>query len=179
MQQNRDYNVDMLNLYFKEKNFNKEQIQELLNTNPFGEDFCNWEKNYLFQNKLIATVLKKNHLININDKIQEITINKECCIGKHLFNDIEYKEININNDLNNIRNYGKLVLIRHQFKGEVKFLQNLNNKKNSFIKVICTNDYNRYTEMIELYKYLKKSIENLSLTCEDKNNLKICIIKKA
>ena len=179
MQSNRDYNCDMLKLYFKENNFNKKQIQELLNNNPFGENFCNWEKNYLLQNKIIATELKKNRLINSNNKIQEITINKDCSIGKHLYNDVEYKEIDINNNLSNIKSYGKLVLIRSQFKGEVKFLRDLGSKNIPFIKATCTDDYDRYNELIELYKYLKKYIEDLKLIIKEQNELKICIIKKA
>ena len=34
-----DYDVEMLRLYFKEKNYSKEKINELLDSNPFDKKY--------------------------------------------------------------------------------------------------------------------------------------------
>lgn len=34
-----DYDVEMLRLYFKEKNYSKEKINELLDSNPFNKEY--------------------------------------------------------------------------------------------------------------------------------------------
>ena len=34
-----DYDVEMLKLYFKEKNYSEEKINELLDSNPFNKEY--------------------------------------------------------------------------------------------------------------------------------------------
>ena len=93
-----DYDVEMLKLYFKEKNFTKDQIEILLADNPFNKEYVNWEQQVKYNNKTIIQVIKKLNLINSVCPIQEITNHKDNCLSSFLINDCEVKTLN-----NNIR----------------------------------------------------------------------------
>ena len=81
-----DYDVEMLRLYFKEKNYSKEKINELLDSNPFNKEYMEWIKSRNLTGKDLARVIIKNHLINKDTNIQEITSHENDRVSKYLFN---------------------------------------------------------------------------------------------
>lgn len=81
-----DYDVEMLKLYFKEKNYSEEKINELLDSNPFNKEYMEWIKNRNLTGKDLARVIIKNHLINKDTNLQEITSHENDRVSKYLFN---------------------------------------------------------------------------------------------
>ena len=65
-----DYDVEMLRLYFKEKNYSKEKINELLDSNPFDKKYMEWLKNRnLTEREKVETLLD---LLFNNEEIKNI-----------------------------------------------------------------------------------------------------------
>jgi hypothetical protein len=167
-----DYDVEMLKIYFKEKNFNPEDIEKLLNDNPFNKEYMIWLKQRNNSGKCLAIQLKKNFMINKNINIQEIVPHNMDNIGKYFINNVNNSICHINQDINKVKIIpNNLILVRGKFPNQGIFLQKLVERKNPFIICECTKDYNYYI-------YLKEYINNNCELCEDFNlNHKICILK--
>lgn len=173
-----DYNVEMLRLYFKEKNFSKEDISKLLNSNPFNEDFVIWENQKLQSNKIFSNILKQNSFININTKIQEITIHENNSVGKYLQNDIDYIKCSINKNINSTKLRNNLVLIKELFPNEKQFLIKLSTHNIPFIAGVCSRNFDYYYKALTFYKNLAKEIKGSQLYEFQIKQNKTCILKR-
>ena len=91
------YYNKMLDLYFKEKNYTKEEIEKILDENPFDSNFSHWESNILFEGKLFSNSLKKNGIVGRNDSVQELVLFDELGVCKNVTNYVDYIKINDNN----------------------------------------------------------------------------------
>ena len=91
------YYNKMLDLYFKEKNYTKEEIEKILDENPFDSNFSHWESNILFEGKLFSNSLKKNGIVGRDDSVQELVLFDELGVCKNVTNYVDYIKINDNN----------------------------------------------------------------------------------
>lgn len=173
-----DYDIEMLKLYFYEYGFTKEEIEKILNENPFDKYYTRWEAKKQKENKLFADTLKRNKLININTKIQEIAIHENNMVSKFLNNDVEYSSCHFDENINKVTFRNKLVLIKDTFKGEDIFLKKLSLKKIPFIVGICSDNYQYYHQSLEFLNNLKNSIKGLRFIEIKEKNSNICLVKK-
>lgn len=173
-----DYDIEMLKLYFYEHGFTKEEIEKILNQNPFDKYYTRWEAKKQRENKLFADTLKKNKLININTKIQEIAVHENNMVSKFLNNDVEYSSCHFDENINKIIFRNKLLLIKDIFKGEEVFLKKLSLKGIPFIVGVCSDNYQYYNESLNFLKNLRNSINELKFIETKENNSNICIVKK-
>lgn len=171
-----DYDVQMLKLYFKEKNMTIEQINHLLNDNPFNSNYVKWEKQTLNSNKTFCIALKRNNLVNKNNKILEVTNHRMNSVSKYLENDIYYSINPINTDISNLRANGDLLIIRGIYPGQEELLKKVRNKP--FITGICSRDKNLYEYMKMKYTLMNDEIENSDLIELTNNDSKIIILRR-
>lgn len=176
-----DYDVKMLKLYFEEMNYSNEEIENLLNTNPFNNDYQLWLNRRNNNAKTLAICLTKNSLININNNIQEILIHEKDSISKHLRNEKIYSTYSSSYDINKVRlSSCDIVLIRGNGKNQEKFLHNLCKWNKKFIIGECTKDTNYYEKTIRYYKKLRNELSDYCKLYEFQNyNQKICVLKKS
>ena len=168
-----DYNSKMLTLYFKEKDFSNEEIQQLLNDNPFNFKFTKWEKNVQYYNRILANTIKRKKLVNENTVLQEVTNHKDNSISRYLNNNSEYYST-----LNFFKRNDGIVLIHDSIYRDNKAIKILCEKNNSFITGICTRDYVRYKKKLIFYKEILNKYKNIQLTEALENGHSICLIKK-
>ncbi len=88
-----DYTVETLKQYFREMGYTKEDIDLLLETNPFDDSYTTWEKEKRFECKYFADTIKKLHVMNIHDKVCEICVNPTFRVSASMFNEKTYKLI--------------------------------------------------------------------------------------
>ena len=163
-----DYNAEMLKLYFREKNFSKEKIRELLETNPFDVNYAIWEKQVINNNKTFAIKLKRENMINQKVPIQEIAIHKNNIISKYLTNDVIISECSLSDNLNDIKLKNRLILLNGCYYNEYDFLKKLQKKSIPFITGICSKNYSYYNYVLYMYKNILKYLKNCELlTCEN------------
>lgn len=172
-----DYTEEMLRLYFKEMNYSKEKIDSLLNSNPFNRDYVIWEKQKLNNIKTFGIQLKRNNFIRQNDEIQEISIHENNLVSKYLYNDCEFTKCSINDNINGIRTYKKLVLVHGYYNGLSDFIIKLNNRKTPFITGISTKNSDYYNFFRKKIFDLKKEINSTSIYEVSENNVKTLILR--
>jgi hypothetical protein len=172
-----DYDIEMLKLYFKEMNFNKQEIASLLDNNPFNEDYIIWEKQTKNDNKTLSNILKYNHMISKQTKIHEITNHENNRVSIYLQNESSYSICPVNGDLNNTIFNNNLILMKGYFPNQFKFIKKISNYNIPFIAGTCTRNYNYYSYMYKYYQVILKSINNLELIEDVNEKQKICILK--
>lgn len=168
-----DYDVEMLKLYFKEKNFTKEQIDKLLADNPFDKEYVKWEQQVKHNNKTLIQTIKKMNLINSNCPIQEITNHEDNCLSNFLINPCEIKVLT-----NNIRLSNKLLLMKGFIPNQKVILRKADNNNIPFIVGTCSKEIEYYNKMKLFYEELSNEIKNSKLIEKDNYNQKICLLIK-
>lgn len=168
-----DYDVEMLKIYFNEKNYSKEKIDELLNTNPFDINYVNWLKEREFTGKNLARELIRNYIIHSNDKIQELAAHEDDIISKHLYNSSI-----ISSTKKQIKFMpGYTIFIIGKITNQKNIL-NLCDKYNiPFISGECTKDLDYFRKIREYYIELSKQIKNVELIENSFNSTNTCIIR--
>lgn len=172
-----DYNAEMLKLYFKEMNFDRNKINQLLNENPFDRNYCIWERQTLNNNKTLAIEIKKRHLIEPNTRIQEIVNHESNNISQFLQNDSEYTICPIDGDLNKVKLRNNLILFKGYFPNQYVFLKRINQYRIPFITGTCTKNHDFYKYMLNFYKRVLEDINELELIETTNCNQKLCILK--
>lgn len=172
-----DYDCEMLRLYFEEKHFPKWKRKELLEQNPFNNNFTLWEKQTLNNNKVFASTLRRKKLISADTTIQEIAVHEDNSVGIYLNNNVICTTCSITSDINKIRLLNKLVLIKGTYPNENNFLKKLNKHKIPFIIGICTKQYGYYLHILNEYQKIIKELQNCELITEQDNDQYISIIK--
>ena len=171
------YNEEMLRLYFKEKRFTKEQIQELLEKNPFDENFSIWESQTINNNRLFANTIKKEGLIKRSTPIQEIAVHKDNSAGKYLQNDLIITPCSIREDINKIKLQKRLILLKGLYPNEYYFLKKLLYNSTPFIVGICTKDNDYYSYVLSKYIEMNKSLKNCELLEYQDSSNQILVFK--
>lgn len=167
-----DYDVEMLRTYFKEKNYPKEKINELLNSNPFDINYINWLKEREFTGKKLARELIKNYLIHSNDKLQELTTHENDTVSKYLSN--KYIISSSKKTLKFMPGYK--IFVRGKVANKTNIL--ICDKYNiPFILGECTKDLNYFRKIKEYYIELSKQLKNVELIENNFNNINTCIIR--
>lgn len=172
-----DYDCEMLRLYFEEKHFPKWKINELLEQNPFNKDYVIWEKQTLNNNKTFAITLKRNKIINSDTQIQEIAVHEDNSVGIHLSNNVMCTPCSITSDINKVRLFNKLVLVKGIYPNERSFFKKLDKNKIPFITGICTKQYGYYLHILNEYKKMINELKNCELITEQENDQFISIVK--
>ena len=88
-----DYRAETLKQYFWECNYTRDEVNELLETNPFGYEYMLWEKQKIHDFRYFANTIKKEGLLNINEKIYELCVNPNFRVSSSLYNERTYKLI--------------------------------------------------------------------------------------
>lgn len=172
-----DYDCEMLRLYFDEKHFSEWKKEQLLESNPFNENYIIWEKQTQNNNKTFAIILKRMGMIHENTPIQEITVHKDNSVGIYLNNNISYIPCSINSDINKLKLQKKLVLMKGFYHNEKAFLKKLQSMNIPFITGICTKQRGYYLHILNEYQKMIKEIKNCELINKQNNNQYISIIK--
>ena len=164
-----DYDVEMLKLYFKEKNYSKEKINELLNSNPFDKEYMEWLKSRNLTGKDLARVIIKNHLINKDTNLQEITSHENDRVSKYLFN----KSITsiITQSIRFMPGYTIFM------RGKSNVLKSCINHNIPFIAGECTYDKTYYEKIKEYYLNLSEQLKNCEFIEDESNYKNTCIIR--
>lgn len=173
-----DYDVEMLKLYFKEKNFTKEQINKLLEENPFNLDYIIWEQQIQNNNRALIQMIKKLNLINQDCQIQEITNHKDNSLSKFLSNPSEIKISSIDDFSSSIRISNKLLLMKGFIPNQRIILKKADTHSIPFVVGVCSKDTDFYTRMKLFYQELTKEIKFAKLIERENNGQKICILTK-
>ena len=173
-----DYDVEMLKLYFKEKNFTKEQIDKLLDENPFNLDYIMWEKQNQNNNKTLIHMIKKICLFDSNSPIQEIVNHENNSLSKFLSNPCEIKISPIGDNNSNIKIGNKLLLMKGFIPNQRIILKKADNYNIPFIVGVCSKDTNFYNRMKLFYQELMKEIKFSKIIEREYNDQKICILTK-
>ena len=170
------YYNKMLDLYFKEKNYTKEEIEKILDENPFDSNFSHWESNILFEGKLFSNSLKKNGIVGRNDSVQELVLFDELGVCKNVTNYVDYIKINDNN-VKGTKIAKKKVIYKGHYDEEYEFLKYLEYKKIPFAIGICTKDKEYYKRILEIYKFYLLKFKNSKIIDEIDYNRDILIFK--
>lgn len=170
------YYNKMLDLYFKEKNYTKEEIEKILDENPFDSNFSHWESNILFEGKLFSNSLKKNGIVGRNDSVQELVSFDELSVCKNVTNYVDCIKINGSN-VNGTKVANKKVIYKGHYDEEYEFLKFLEFKRIPFAIGICTKDRAYYKRILEIYKFYLLKFKNSKLLDETKYNRDILIFK--
>ena len=165
-----DYDVQMLKLYFKEKNFSLEEIESLLNDNPFNKDYVIWLNQSNSNGKTLAFELK--NLIQRNTNIQEFVTHNNDSIGKYLANNVN---ISLYQDSVKVLP-SHLVLMRGKNEKQSSLIKRLSNNNIPFVIGECTKDKLYYEYIRNYYIKLKKEF-NCSFIETNNYNQNMCIIK--
>ena len=162
-----DYISQMLRLYFYEKGYTKEEIKQLLENNPFDENFVKWELKKKKENIIFAKCLKNKHLITTTTPIQEIVMHKDNSVGYYLENDIYYTECFIK-DINKAKLYAnRVILLKGYYPNEFDLIKRLCNNSREFITGICTNDEDYRLFVLSNYRKMLSELKNCRLVrCE-------------
>ena len=167
----------MLRLYFNEKHLPEWKQQQLLDDNPFNENFVIWEKQTQNNNKTFAITLKKNNIINVDDAIQEIGVHQDNSVGTYLHNNVLFTPCSITSDINKVRLFNKIVLVKGFYPNEQKFLKKLSKYNIPFITGICTKQHGYYLHVLNEYKKLLNQIKDCEIITEQNCDQYISIIK--
>lgn len=171
---NPDYNREMLKLYFKEKGYSKEEIDKILNNNPFDIKFVRWERNKLYSNRLIANTINRKKLIDSDMIVQEVTNHEYNSISKYLNNSNE-----VFTNTNFFKRKNGIILVHDNIHTKItNTIISLNRSDLNFITGICTKDIISYKIKLNKYKELAKEIEYAKVIEAMENNVNICILKK-
>ena len=164
-----DYDVEMLKLYFKEKNYSEEKINELLDSNPFDKKYMEWLKNRNLTGKDLARVIIKKHLINKDTNLQEITSHENDRVSKYLFN----KSITsiITQSIRFMPGYTIFM------RGKSYVLKSFINHNIPFIAGECTYDKTYYEKIKKYYLNLSKQLKNCEFIEDESNYKNTCIIR--
>lgn len=164
-----DYDVEMLRLYFKEKNYSKEKINELLDSNPFNKEYMEWIKSRNLTGKDLARVIIKNHLINKDTNLQEITSHENDRVSKYLFN----KSITsiITQSIRFMPGYTIFM------RGKSNILKSCIKHNIPFIAGECTYDKKYYEKVREYYLNLSEQFKNCEFIEDESNYRNTCIIR--
>ena len=172
-----DYDVEMLKLYFKEMGYTKEEIDHLLNTNPFNYKYMNWENQKQRDNKTLACILKEKGIVKRNEIIQEISIHCDNSIGRYLSNNVNQHICSINDNISKIKLTKGTIFIKDLYKDENYFLKKLSLQKTPFILGICTKNNDYYKKVKDFYKNLSNELKLYILEERTNYNQNICIVK--
>lgn len=172
-----NYDEEMLRLYFKENNFSPEEIEEALNTNPFDVNYVIWEKQKMNNNKSFSILLKQNHFISPETKIQEINIHKKNLISNYLNNEREYSLCSSNENINKIKTKDKTIIIHGLYEGESYFLKKLNKYNVPFITGISTKNTEYFKKVKNEYLSFLKYLKNCLVFENEYNDVKSFILK--
>ena len=168
-----DYDVDMLRLYFKENNFTKEQIDYLLDINPFNREYLEWLKNRNITAKSLAIELTKRSLIHSNTCIQELTFNEDDKICKYLSNkaiiSVTKKAIKFMP--------GYTILMRGSFNKQKKLITSFDEFNIPFIAGECTKNLEYYEKIKKYYTDIKEQLKNCELIESHYDDKNTCIIR--
>ncbi|MBE6159731.1 MAG: hypothetical protein E7157_01640 [Lactobacillales bacterium] len=167
-----DYDVEMLKLYFKEKNYTKEQIETLLENNPFNKDYVEWEQQVKYNNKTLIQTIKKLNLIG-NSPIQEITNHEDNCLSKFLSNQCEVKISN-----GNIRLSNKLILMKGFIPNQKVILRKAYSNNIPFIVGTCSKELEYYRKMKSFYEEISSEIKSSKIIETESHNQKVCLFIK-
>lgn len=168
-----DYDVEMLKLYFKEKNYSDEKINELLDSNPFDKEYMEWLKSRNLTGKDLARVIIKNHLINKDTNLQEITSHENDRVSKYLFN----KSITsiITQSIRFMPGY--TIFMRGIIKNQSNILLSCSKYDIQFLAGECTYDKTYYEKIKEYYLNLSKQLKNCEFIEDESNYRNTCIIR--
>ena len=172
-----DYDAEMLKLYFEEKHYSKEKKQQLLETNPFNENYIIWEKQTQNNNKTFSIILKRKGLIKERTPIQEITVHKKNGVGNYLQNNIIYTTCSISEDINKIKLSNRLILMKGFYHNEYNFLKKLEYHNIPFITGICSKQRGYYLHILNEYQKMLKEFKNCELITEQNCDQYISILK--
>lgn len=171
------YDEEMLKLYFEEKHIPEWKRKQLLENNPFDENYVIWEKQTKNNNKTFAIILKRKGLINESIPIQEITIHEDNNVGSYLHNNVIYTTCSISDDINHVKLKKQLVLMKGFYPNEKQFLKKLQNYDIPFITGICTKQVGYYLHVLNEYKKIIKELKNCELINEQNDDQHISILK--
>lgn len=168
-----DYDVEMLRLYFKEKNYSEEKINELLNSNPFNEEYMSWLRNRNLTGKDLAKEIIKNHLINKDTNLQEVTSHENDRVSKYLFNKSATSIVT-----QSIRFMpGYTIFMRGKIKNQSKILKLCIKYNIPFIAGECTKNKEYYNRIREYYLNLSEQLKNCEFIEDESNYRNACIIR--
>lgn len=170
------YYNKMLDLYFKEKNYTKEEIDKLMDTNPFNSNFSHWESNLLFEGKLLGNLLKRHGIVGRNDSIQELVSFEELSVCKNITNHVDCIKI-YDNNLKGTRIAEKKVIYKGHYDEEYEFLKYLEYKNIPFAIGICTKDKEYYKRILEIYRFYLLKFKNSKMIDERDFNRDILVFK--
>lgn len=173
----KDYNAEMLKLYFEEKNFTSDQINKLLEDNPFDSNFIEWENRILNENKLFANTIKKKNLIENDIPIQEITVHQDNNIGSYLHNNVSYTQCSINESITNVRLQNKLILIKGFYPYEVKLFERAQKYNIPFITGVCTKEPIYYHQILDEYIKMRDYLKNCQLIADRNKDQRVIILR--
>lgn len=168
-----DYDACMLKLYFKEKGFSKEEIDDLLNENPFDQNYNLWLKKRENNNKTLAITLAKLKLISRKNNITEITSHPDDTICKFLEN--THTTSCLGDKTFFIPNY--TILMRGKSGYQYNFIKKLIYLNKQFILCECTKDIEYYKMIKEYYLFLSEQLGHTNLIESNDNDKKIAILK--
>ena len=171
------YDVEMLKLYFDEKHFPEWKKNQLMETNPFNEQYIIWEKQTKNNNKTFAIILKKLGIIDENIPIQEISVHEENTVGAYLHNDVSCTTCSINSDINKVKLQHKLVLMKGFYHHEDIFLNKLQNYGIPFVTGICSKSRGYYLHILNEYKKMLNDLSNCELITKQNCDQSIAILK--
>ena len=172
-----NYDQEMLKLYFKEKGYTKEQINELLDTNPFDERYAKWEKIKQNDNKTMSIILKRNYIIPENRILQEILVHPQNCVSKYLTDDSILKVCSSEESIKNVRVSRDLLLISGLFEDEEKFLHFLITKDYKFVACMCTREMDLYERYYNMLRRVSKRLRYDEVMEFEICNQNLCLLK--
>ncbi len=146
----KDYSK-ILRAYFKECNYTKEQINELLETNPFGVEFVRWENQKQIDNRTFAWAIKKLNLVRSSDAIYEFGIQGNLRVSELFANNshfISTKDGRVNVSLPD----SSILIINGVFLGMSDTIKKLKKSKKSFAIGLSTIDKDYYDKSKKYYQ---------------------------
>ena len=149
-----DYNVEMLHLYFKEMGYTPDEINDLLESNPFGYNFIRWERSKYYDNKVFSSTIKKYKLVHNNDRLYEICVSRDSTVSGSFINDKVYRQVGANESLGGYMPYNYKVIMNGLYINADFFIKKLKYKDIDFIVGVSTSNLDYYNKARKFYEEL-------------------------
>ena len=166
---------NLLNAYFSECGYTKEEINELLESNPFGGDYMRWEKQKVKDNRYFASTIKKIGLLNSDIVLYEVGLDKSFRVSKSFMNEQYFYEASDVNPTVYIPNNGMLI-INGKFLGYASLINKLKLTNKRFAVGISTIDKDYYEDVKKYYKSLSVKFNIPSFENENYDSQKIYML---
>ena len=171
-----DYLSESLRQYFNERNYSKYQIKQILNDNPFGNDYMRWLSQKSKDYKFFADTIKRRRIIRLDDRLFELCINPEFRVSSSLYNDRSYKLIPYHDRFDFVFPQDSTVIMSDIDENGAIYLERLMWNNIPFVAGLATGNLGYYRRCRDFYISLAEELNLYPYEEENQYHQKIILL---